>query len=76
MLWFDIYRSKPADQRGTLAEERDTDARAERIDAALVAQYIHELSERHGGSDQAARSAGAGMPGALSGTIEGDSADP
>jgi hypothetical protein len=36
-----------------LAEQRDTDARAERIDAALVAQYIHELSERHGGSDEA-----------------------
>jgi hypothetical protein len=34
-----------------LAEQRDTDARAERSDAALVAQYIHELSERHGGSD-------------------------
>jgi hypothetical protein len=37
-----------------LAEQRDTDARAERSDAALVAQYIHELSERHGGSDDAA----------------------
>jgi hypothetical protein len=36
-----------------LAEQRDTDARAERSDAALVAQYIHELSERHGGSDDA-----------------------
>jgi hypothetical protein len=33
-----------------LADQRDTDARAERSDAALVAQYIHELSERHGGS--------------------------
>jgi hypothetical protein len=37
-----------------LAEQRDTDALAERSDAALVAQYIHELSERHGGSDDAA----------------------
>jgi hypothetical protein len=37
-----------------LAEHRDTDARAERSDAALVAQYIHELSERHGGADDAA----------------------
>jgi hypothetical protein len=37
--------------RGILAEKRDTDARAERSDAALVAQYIHELSERHGESD-------------------------
>jgi hypothetical protein len=36
-----------------LAEQRDTDARAERSDAALVAQYLHELSERHGGSDDA-----------------------
>jgi hypothetical protein len=26
------------------------DARAERSDAALIAQYIHEQSERHGGS--------------------------
>jgi hypothetical protein len=33
-----------------LADQRDTDARAERSDAALVAQYIHELSERHEGS--------------------------
>jgi hypothetical protein len=31
-----------------LADRRDTDARAERSDAALVAQYIHDLSERHG----------------------------
>jgi hypothetical protein len=36
-----------------LAEQRDIDARAERSDAALVAQYIHELSERHGGSEDA-----------------------
>jgi hypothetical protein len=53
LLWFDIHRSRPAEQRGTLAEQRDTDARAERSDAALVAQYIHELSERHGGSEEA-----------------------
>jgi hypothetical protein len=36
-----------------MAETRDTDAgrisRADRGDAALVAQYIHELSERHSG---------------------------
>jgi hypothetical protein len=51
LLWFDIHRSRPADLRGTLTDQRDTDARAERSDAALVAQYIHELSERHGGSD-------------------------
>jgi hypothetical protein len=34
-----------------MADTGDTDAtrsRAERGDAALVAQYIHELSERHG----------------------------
>jgi hypothetical protein len=43
-----------------LAQERDTDARAERSDAALVAQYIHELSERHGIDGQAALSAGEG----------------
>lgn len=36
-----------------MADERDTEARAERSDAALVAQYIHELSERHGGSGDA-----------------------
>ena len=34
-----------------MADRRDTDARAERSDAALVAQYIHELTERHGESD-------------------------
>jgi hypothetical protein len=34
-----------------LADQRDTDARAQRSDAALVAQYIHELSDRHGGAD-------------------------
>jgi hypothetical protein len=33
-----------------LAQERDTDARGERSDAALIAQYIHEQSERHGRS--------------------------
>ena len=38
-------------RRGTFPDQRDTDARAERSDAALVAQYIHELSARHGGSD-------------------------
>jgi hypothetical protein len=59
-----------------LADRHDTDARAERSDAALVAQYIHELSERHGGEDQAARSAGAGAAGAGSVIIDGDSADP
>jgi hypothetical protein len=36
-----------------LADRQDTDARAERSDAALLAQYIHELSERHGGADDA-----------------------
>ncbi len=59
-----------------MADRHDTDARAERSDAALVAQYIHELSERHGGEDQAARSAGAGVAAAGSVTIAGDSADP
>jgi hypothetical protein len=34
-----------------LADQRDTDARAERGDVALVAQYIHDLSERHSASD-------------------------
>jgi hypothetical protein len=59
-----------------LAQRRDTDARAERSDAALVAQYIHELSERHEADDQAARSAGDGTFDALSGAIDGDVADP
>jgi hypothetical protein len=36
-----------------MADQRDTEARAERSDAGLVAQYIHELSERHGGSEDA-----------------------
>jgi hypothetical protein len=47
-----------------MADGRDTqprDARVDRRDAALVAEYIHELSERHGSdAGQAARSAGAG----------------
>ena len=48
-----------------MADRLDADAtrlsRAERRDAALVAQYIHELSERHGGrAAQAARNAGTG----------------
>jgi len=48
LLWFDIHRSRPADQEGEpLAQERDSEARADRRDAALVAQYLHELSERH-----------------------------
>jgi hypothetical protein len=54
-----------------MADTRDTEARADRSDAALVAQYIHELSERHGADDQAARSAGTG-----SGTSEGGSVEP
>jgi hypothetical protein len=51
-----------------MADTRDTDAtrvsRAERGDAALVAQYIHELSERH-----------ASRPDALDGDREGDEGD-
>jgi hypothetical protein len=47
-----------------MADETDTqprDARANRRDAALVAEYIHELSERHASEPgQAARRAGAG----------------
>jgi hypothetical protein len=47
-----------------MADGRDTpprDARHDRRDAALVVEYIHELSERHGSDPgQAARSAGAG----------------
>jgi hypothetical protein len=63
-----------------LADSRDTDAardsRSERGDAALVAQYIHELSERHGPSaGQAARSAGAGTTGAASDAGGGDATD-
>jgi hypothetical protein len=57
-----------------LAEQRDTGARAERSDAALVAQYIHELSERHGADDdQATRSAGDGAGSAM---IDADPVDP
>jgi hypothetical protein len=55
-----------------MADARETqtrDARIDRRDAALVAEYIHELSERHGSDgSQAARSAGAG-------TESDDSAD-
>jgi hypothetical protein len=50
---YDGHRSRAAEQEGTLADRRDTDTRAERSDAALVAQYIHDLSERHGGADDA-----------------------
>jgi hypothetical protein len=53
LLEYDDHRSRAAEQEGTLADQRDTGARAERSDAALVAQYIHELSERHGGPDDA-----------------------
>ena len=39
-----------------MADRRDTDsthaARADRRDTALVAQYLHELSERHGRSER------------------------
>ena len=38
-----------------MAEQRDTDARAERSDAALVAQYIHELSARHAAAPRGER---------------------
>jgi hypothetical protein len=58
-----------------LAEQRDTGARADRSDAALVAQYIHELSERHEADDQAARSAGDGALDAVSGTTGCDGPD-
>jgi len=53
LLSYDVHRSRAAEQEGTLADQRDTDARAERSDAALVAQYIHELSDRHGVADDA-----------------------
>jgi hypothetical protein len=51
-------------------------ARIDRRDAALVAEYIHALSERHGSeATQAARSAGAGTAGtAASGTGRATSA--
>jgi hypothetical protein len=60
-----------------LADTRDTDvtrdSRSERGDAALITQYIHELSERHGpGAGQAARRAGAGTTGAASDASGGD----
>jgi hypothetical protein len=50
-----------------MADGQDTGpshARVLRSDAALVAEYIHGLSERHGSKGaQAARSAGAGTAG-------------
>ena len=62
-----------------MADGRDPqtrDARIDRRDAALVAEYIHELSERHGSErGQAARRAGAGAAGAGSGTTGADSGD-
>jgi hypothetical protein len=46
------------------------DSRIDRRDAALVAEYIHELSERHGSeAGQAARSAGAGTDSEDSGEL-------
>jgi hypothetical protein len=39
-------------------------SRAERGEAALVAQYIHELSERHGGGGGAGAGAAEREPGA------------
>jgi hypothetical protein len=48
-------------------------ARLRRGEAALVAQYLHELSDRHGGPSQAARNAGTGegvTPGSDSGAAE------
>jgi hypothetical protein len=39
-----------------MADTRDSDSthvsRADRGDAALVAQYLHDLSERHGGGGE------------------------
>jgi hypothetical protein len=63
-----------------MTDTRDTDAargsRFERGDAALVAQYLHDLSERHGpGAGQATRRAGAGTAGEGSGTTGGESTD-
>jgi hypothetical protein len=49
-----------------MAEGQDMRSRRARVrrDAALVAEYIHALSERHGAdAGQAARSAGAGTAG-------------
>jgi hypothetical protein len=63
-----------------LADTRDIDvtrtSRSERGDAALVAQYLHELSERHGSAaGQAARRAGAAATGAASDADGGDATD-
>jgi hypothetical protein len=56
-----------------MADGRDAqpnDTRVDRRDAALVAEYIHELSERHGSeADQAARNAGAGSDSEGSGDL-------
>jgi hypothetical protein len=60
----------------TRDSEATRDGRSERRDAALLAQYIHELSERHGpGAGQAARRAGAGTTGAGSGATGAEGAE-
>jgi hypothetical protein len=41
------------DPRLTSDRSRDQTSRTRRRDAALVAEYIHELSDRHNGSVQA-----------------------
>ena len=38
------------DSRATSDRDRPHASRARRSDAALVAQYLHELSERHDGA--------------------------
>jgi hypothetical protein len=55
------------DTRTTSDRDRSRASRARRGDAALVAQYIHELSERHDGSGQ-------GRPAMAEGEAGGDGA--
>jgi hypothetical protein len=50
------------DSRAASDSSRDHASRTRRRDAALVAEYIHELSDRHNGSGQPGPAASDGKP--------------
>jgi hypothetical protein len=50
------------DIRVTSDRSRDHASRTRRRDAALVAEYIHELSDRHNGSGRSSPAATDGKP--------------
>jgi hypothetical protein len=50
------------DSRATSEFIRDHASRTRRRDAALVAEYIHDLSDRHNGSAQAVPATSDGKP--------------